>query len=337
MKIRVPPNKSSDSGAALITVLVMVAIMSAIAILVVDVAQFAIRRTSNQTQMDQARWYLLGAEGFASERLGALTRLQSGASTEFAATQGQPLTYPLDNGVMTIRLYDGSNCFNLNSLVEQDESGSLRPSARGQIQFAQLIDALALQGVNAAGLVANVTDYIDSDQSPLPGGTEDAPAIRAGQAPYRTANTLLGDVSEVLSVRGFDPETVAAIAPLICVRETALPNVINVNTLRPDQAVLIAIAFGPGLTVSQARSVLSSRPTQGWQDVETFLSHPAFAGLENLDEIRTRFSTRPQFVVVRADIQLRDTVEKSATLIEIGPPTRVLRRVLGATVTERSV
>ena len=58
-----------DSGTALATVLVIVAVMSMIAIGVVQAARFSIQRTDNQTQMDQTRWFLFGAEAYATSRI----------------------------------------------------------------------------------------------------------------------------------------------------------------------------------------------------------------------------------------------------------------------------
>ena len=65
---------AKDQGAALVTVLTMLAILSVLAIVVADAANMSVRRTSNLVRMEQSRWYLLGAEAFARAQLYDLAR-----------------------------------------------------------------------------------------------------------------------------------------------------------------------------------------------------------------------------------------------------------------------
>jgi general secretion pathway protein K len=327
-----------DAGAALITVLVLVAVMATLAIVVVDAARFSVQRTSNQRAIEQARLYLYGAESYARGRLRQLQRAQQeeGARIDQTEWQGRPLTYPLDEGLMTVRLYDAGNCFNLNSIVESAEGGLLFASSRGQVQLARLLDLSEARSGNGFALVTALADYVDTDRAPLNGSVEDAPR-NGGEGPFRAANTLMGDVGELLNVRGFTPEIVRKLAPLVCARPTPAVNVLNVNTLRVDQAALLAAAMGTAATVNDARALLDSRPRGGWQDVEAFLQSAQFSGVEMSEEYRAQFTTTARAYVLVAEVRYRDVDEASAVLMEAGPPVRVLRRVFGPAVTERSV
>src|SRR5262245_41230301 len=72
----------SDSGAALVTVLVMLSIMAALAIVVVEAARFSILRTSNQQEMDQNRWYLMSAEAYAASKIENLRKAPDAARVD---------------------------------------------------------------------------------------------------------------------------------------------------------------------------------------------------------------------------------------------------------------
>jgi general secretion pathway protein K len=327
-----------DAGAALITVLSIVAVMATLAIVVMDAAQFSVQRTANQQSLEQARLYLFGAEGYARGRLRELTRAEAdgGVRVDQTEWQGRDFTYPLDDGLMTLRLYDGGNCFNLNSLVEMSERGLFTASTRGQVQLARLLDLSEAHVGNGFSLVAALADYIDTDRVPLSGGVEDAPRL-GGEGPFRAANTLMGDVGELLQVRGFTPEIVARLAPLVCVRSTPTSAPINVNTLRLEQAPLLAAAMGTSITVNQARTLLESRPRGGWTDVDAFLKAPQFAGVEMSEEYRGQFTTVSRMFVMVAQVRYRDVDESSAVLMDAGPPARVVRRVFGVAVTEHTV
>ncbi|MBL8549596.1 MAG: type II secretion system minor pseudopilin GspK [Hyphomonadaceae bacterium] len=324
---------NSEAGAALVTVLVMLAIMSALAIVITDAARFSLRRTANQAQMDQARWYLLGAENYAATRITRITQqLSTDLPIDQEQWQGRPFLYPLDDGDMTITLFDGGNCFNLNSVVERPQAGPYVASARGQLQFARLLD---LVGVRVeGGLAASLADWIDSDQQAALGGGEDEIYSR-GEAPYRTANTLIADIGELRRVRGFDAETVARIAPFVCVRPTEAPSVLNVNALTSEQAPLLAMVI-PDLSIDGAREVIRSRPRGGWRDLNEFFQQPRLIGLELNEPTRAQFALTSSYFVMQARVERAEFAERSAALIRMdGSRGRVVRRLFGVGGAER--
>jgi general secretion pathway protein K len=334
MSTRQPPPRR-ERAAALVTVLTMLAVMSTLAVLVVDAANMSVRRTDNLVRMEQTWLYLMGAEAFARSRLGELQDAEARRAVDESEWQARTLTFPLDDGVLRVRLFDGGNCFNLNSLVVSEESGPHTVSVLGMIQFSRLLDVV---GAEQIGLSASLVDWLDSDSQPMAGGGEDSAYDAAGLG-YRPANTLLGDVSELRRVRGFDAETIAALAPYVCVRPTATANLINPNTLRPEQAALLVMAFGEGLSLQTAQSIISDRPRGGWQSVDDFLASPSLALLEINEAGRAQFSVETQYYVLLAEVERDRGRDTLAALIEArtAGQTVVLRRLFGAGTSERSL
>lgn len=322
-----------DRGAALITVLSMLAIMSALAIVVVDAADMSMRRSGNQLRMEQTRWYLMGAESFAVSRLSELNRRARTQRIDQSEWQRRPFTFPLDDGAMEIVLADGSNCFNLNSIAVSDEGRTLRASAAGMVLFARLMDIVGVRS-DQGGVAAALGDWVDSDRRAMAGGAEDAPASGAGEA-YRTGNTLIADVSELRRVRGIDAEAFARLAPYICVRPATAPNPLNPNTLTPEQAPLLAMAIAD-LSVDAAGQLIRDRPRGGWEDIDDFFAMPRLAGLELNDATRAQFSLQSSYYVLRARVEREDGRETSAVLLQSQPngTTTVLRRVFGVGAAE---
>ncbi len=317
-----------DRGAALITVLTMMAVIATLAIVVVDAANMSLRRTGNLVRMEQTRWYLVGAESYAVARLGELRRRADIARVDESEWQNRPFTFPLDDGAMEVTISDGDNCFNLNSVVVTDDGGGRFISAVGMVQFSRLLDAVGVQAAHG-GLAASLVDWIDSDQQTTPGGGEDDADT------YRTANTLLADVSELRRIRGFSDDVIARLAPYVCVRPTSAPNQLNPNTLRPDQAPLLVMAIDD-LSVDTAAQVIRDRPRGGWEGVDAFLLHPRLNNIELNEAGRGQFSTVPRYYVLRARVDRDRAQEYSAALIEIGPGGMgtVVRRVFGAGASE---
>lgn len=329
-----PPAWGPEAGAALVTVLVLLAVMAVLATALVEAARFSLARLHNQEQMSQARWYLFGAERVAAARAGEAIRALEGGGADFL-WQGFEASYPIDGGAVSLTVRDGSNCFNLNSLITGDDEGGTASNPAAQVEFLAIIEQSGAQVFNAEGLAAALTDYLDTDQIPLPGGAEDEP----GAAPdrYRTANVLIGDVSELLAVRGFTPDIVARLAPFVCVRPRAAVSMVNINSLQAQDAPFLTAMFGGALSLQAAQALIAARPLGGWRDVETFFDDPRLAALEPSDGFKARFGVRPRYLVMIGRVRWQGVEESSAALIEIGPPSRIVRRVLGAQVTERSV
>lgn len=317
-----------ERGAALATVLVMVSVMSMLAITIVEAARFGIQRTANQEQMDQSRWYLLGAEAYATSRINEYVEHADKSAINTSEWFGQTLTLPLDEGVMQISVWDGDNCFNLNSLAQQGEDGPLLASEGGQARMARLLE---LEGIlDGRTLAVSLSDWIDTDGTPGPGGAEDD-AYGGSSATYLPPNRLMADASELRSVRGFDSSAISRIAPLACVRPMAAANSISINTMRVDQAALLSATVGRDLSLSAAERVIRDRPPGGWTSVDQFLAHPNLFSIPLSDATRAMFVLAPRWYVISVSVAYRDASETSVALVDAGSGRgRVVRRVFGA-------
>jgi general secretion pathway protein K len=321
--------RERERGAALATVLVMLALLATLAIVAVDAAGFSLKRTANQTRMDQARWLLLGAETYAAAQVERLARLGDDAARYRDDWQGRELVFPIENGEMRVTLWDAQNCLNLNSLVGQSQEGSEETNMAGFIAFARLMDLLQLRGASGMGLSAAAADWIDADRAPRPGGAEDE-SYGGPDAPYLPANARFADLGELAHVRGFDANLAAAIAPYVCVRAPASPTVLNVNSLRPEQAVLLAAMFGRSLSVAEAEGVLRARPRGGWETIDDFFATGTLGRIELSDFTRAQFTLTTSSYVMIAHVRHLDVEESSAALIRIdGGQARIVRRVFG--------
>lgn len=323
-----PPN--SESGAALAAVLVVVAVMSVLAISVVEAARFTTQRTGNQAQMDQTRWYLLGAEAYAVRRIDQALSAGAADAANPSDWLDRTITLPLDDGSMQVSVASGDNCFNLNSLVRQEEGGPLIASEDGQARFSRLLASLGVGSHRT--LAASLADWIDTDNMPGLGGAEDE-SYGGGAAIALPANQLLGDSSEMRSIAGFDASVTTRIARLACVRPTPSANVIAVNTLRPDQAPLLAAIFGPGLPLASAEALIRERPLGGWQSLDAFFADRRIAPIQLSDESRAMFTKLSRWYVIGIRVNFGDTTETSVALVDTAAGRgRVVRRVFGARV-----
>src|SRR3546814_17930432 len=80
-------------------------------------------------------------------------------------------------------------------------------------------------------------------------------------------------------MRGVTPSIYATLRPWICALPTSDLSPINVNTLRPDQAPLIAMLAPEQLSIGDARRAIAARPLRGYDTVADFWKSGAPKGV----------------------------------------------------------
>jgi general secretion pathway protein K len=332
-------DRVSEEGAALLTVLLLVAILSVVTAVALERLTLASRMTRNIVSADQGRAYLLTAEQMAATRIGDLVKLRPDRTTLEGGWLGRDQAIQVPGGRVTARIIDRGNCFNLNSLVKgpNDEFGSsvagnedtLTGRPEGIEQFAGLMRLLGVDHVIALQVATSAADWIDTDATPGNGGAEDQ--YYSGLTPsYRTANGLMADPSELLMVSSVTPEVYQRIRPWICTLPTTDLSPININTLLPDQAVLLAMLAPEALGLERARQVLAQRPLEGYGSVVAFWAQPAMARLTVPQSVKeqTVQKTRWFEVALRADLG-GDIVDESVLMDAEKDRVRLVRRQWG--------
>jgi len=286
-----------EKGAALITVLVLVAVIGAVAASALERLRFATALAANASAVGQARAYADGVEMLVTLQIDDLLGRDTGSAPLEMEPSGQTRTITLpEGGTVTARIRDGGNCFNLNSLVQGNAAVGLRARPVGIAQFTGLMRVLGISDAKARQVAAAATDWIDSDTAALPAGGEDEVYRQ-----YRTANSLFVDRSELRAVSGVTPEVYEALRPLICALPVTDLSPVNVNGLGPDQAPLLAMLSPEQIPADVARAAIAARPPGGWRSLQAFWNSPALADRFPTTETASQFAVRPQWV--RVDIE----------------------------------
>lgn len=307
---------AEEKGAALLTVLLLVAVMSIIAVGVLDDIRFGVRRTANATGSSQAQLYALGAEELARVRIARLTRLDPGRTTLKGDWNGRDFTFPIENGVMTGRISDATGCFNLNSVAEGRGDRLVRREL-GVRQLVILLGALGIPEGRGQTLADNLADWIDSDDIAM-GGAEDQDYARAAPA-YRTGGAMLAEVSELRAVRGFTPDVYDRLRPFVCAQPTTDLSPINVNTLGPDRSALITMVTLGAIPAEAGARLLAGRPADGWDSLQTFWNDPVLVDRVPEDAARDQVALRTRFFSLDADVTFAGSSATLNALLEADP------------------
>jgi general secretion pathway protein K len=296
-----PAERRRCRGVALITVLLVVAIATILAVGMVRSQHMALERAGGLFSQDQAMLYTQGAEDFARELLRQDyddDKHGNHMVDHPGEAWAQPFPpFPVDGGVVNARITDLQGRFNVNRLWHDNA-----PDPEAAAIFQRLLRNLDLPQT----LVPALTDWLDADGDPSGAdGAEDDFYSRL-EVPYRAANQPLADISELLLVKGFTPDVVAKLRPHVC----ALPGsaLINVNTADP----VVLSALVDGLSMHNAEDVSSQRPAKGYASVDDFLSGSVFNGLDSGEKssLRSELDVRTHYfrLLTDADIGGRHSV-----------------------------
>ena len=300
--------ESNDRGAALITSLIIVAIMAAISVAMLDTIRFSYRVTTNLSQRDQAQLLLIGAEKLAAETITTVKANAPAGTASFPVLDEwttQPMVFPIDGGQITGRVSDHANCFNLNAVVKLEADGYVS-SPENAKTFERLLEVLGVTPPLSVELSNSLIDWMDSNASPGFGGAED-PQYMAMDRPYRTSETLLHDISELKAINGFNTELFNLIAPYVCALPDARKQALNVNSLHVGNFPVFQAYLGEGYEPQDIENLILGRPVGGYSDIRDFFTRPVFGENGMPEEQRQFFALNSAYYALNADIQYYET------------------------------
>ncbi|MFK7842717.1 MAG: type II secretion system minor pseudopilin GspK [Sphingorhabdus sp.] len=317
-----------ERGAALLTVLLLVAVIAILAAHGIDRLAGATKLASNAQELSQAKAYLIAAETIGMQSAEQIVSVSPGRTINVGGWNGREQKFPVPGGMIAASLADGGNCFNINSLVTQREDILLaRPE--GLAQFARLMVMLGILDGDAADIAESVSDWIDSDTTASPRGAEDQYYLQQDH-PYRTANALMLDVSELRAIKGITEDIYVRLSPWVCALPTTDLSPLNINTIRPEQAILLAMLGEVPADLTLARQFLGRRPELGYASLNDFWaqSYPASLGAGGDVQSQVKLTTRWFRVDLAVEMQSA-LIEERALIDAARQPARLVHRQRG--------
>ena len=317
-----------EQGAALLTVLLLVAVVGALSAAAIERLRLSTRLATNIAALDQARSFAIGVESLLALRADDIMAASPERTTLAGGWNGQTRRIPLPGGGFAdATLKDGGNCFNINSVADGIPPAALTPRQAGVAQFVALMQLLEIPGGEARRIADAAGDWVDSDQNGSRAGAEDA-EYRVAAPVYRTGDTLFAEVSELRAVSVMTAEIYERILPWLCALETAELSQINVNTLGIEQAPLIAMLAPNQIRLEAARQAIAARPASGWSSVGEFYAQPALQSpVLPLDvQLQPQLRTRWFALDLRIERQGAEFTETALVDARIAPARIVARR-----------
>ena len=250
-----------NHGVALVSVLLIVAVVSALAYHLMTHHSLTVAASRQLFEQAQLREYALGGEIIARQLLYEDWEQESSRPIDtFLEKWSKPFTPPqIEDGEVAVRVTDLAGRFNLNSVVG---GGGLENHSR----LKRLYRALNID----PSLADRWLDWIDDDTEVTGLGLEDGDYLLY-DIPFRTANQSAVHISEVALAAGLSREEFERLRSHV----TVLPPLrlgVNVNTATSSVLESLGPNFGP----SEAQSLVQSE--REYEDIESFTADYAALG-----------------------------------------------------------
>ncbi|MGX9417950.1 type II secretion system minor pseudopilin GspK [Vibrio sp. RC27] len=301
-----------QSGVALIIVLLALSLMVSLAAVIAENVFTQFQRATQREHYQQAYWYAIGVESLAKVVIKQSFEDDSDTTNLSQAWASEEQIYPLDYGTVVGRIYDRQACFNMNVFANAalTSDGSERTFLIDV--FSRLLDLQELDNYEAEVIAGSLSEYLDSDDNvDVTDGVEDS-YYESLTPSYLPPDGEIADTSELRAVQQMTSPALTAMKSVVC----ALPTtdwLLNINTLSEQQAPLLVALFSPYLSLSNAETLISSRPYDGWADVESFYTESQIASIDEstLDDAERYLDVVSNYYELDAAV----TVEKSQVRI----------------------
>lgn len=251
-------SQTRQGGVALITVLLIFAVASVIAIQMSSRLQLDLRRTENMLALDKGAAYARGAEAYATALIPDLLKDNPQAVT--LASQDLP-PYMVEEGILQVSIYELSGRYNINWL----DSVNNDPDEPTIDAFERFATELGVNGAQARDLAIAIADWIDADDDPTGvAGAESQEYLRF-EPPYRTANQAFQSVSELRLVRGMTDDLFETLKPFIA----ALPAQSKLNLNAAPIPVILSLS--DKVTPDNAQQLVTDREAAALSAVPRYL------------------------------------------------------------------
>lgn len=247
------PILRSQGGAAIIAALLVTALAAALATALLVRMDNWIDRVS--LSRDKAQALELARSGTDYARL----ILQEDARRTLVDTLDEEWArvlppFAVEGGELSGQITDLQGKWNLNNL--RAKNGIDRQALQ---TYRRLLQIVGLPGE----LADTLADWMDSDDDTREGGAESAYYLGL-TPPYRAANHELEHFSNLLRVKGYDPDVLRRLAPFTTVLPNSQP--INVNTAPAE----VLMAVEPTLDLADARQLVRVRQKAYFRSVGEF-------------------------------------------------------------------
>ena len=254
-----------NKGVVLISVLMIVLLLSSVAVLIGNNYLVSFKRAQYQEFQNVSLNIFRNIESLALRKIDNELKFNSKVHSNNNALFINDFIFELNQGVVTGKISDASNCFNINAIVKK-VNNDFKPNEKNIEVFRRLMSFNEVDLNLADEAIDQIIDWIDKDSNPRAYGLEDYYYSGPLNNPKEyTASRLFYSVAELKSLPAIRNIGWEIFNKNFC----ALPDnslKININTLKINDHYLFASMF-KNMSFTDAQYILDNIPEEGFKNI----------------------------------------------------------------------
>ena len=262
--------KFRNKGVVLISILLIVLLLSAVAITFGNKYLVSLKRAQYIEFQSLSLNAFRNVEAMSLNKIDKFSRFNSSNLTKENPLLTDEIYFEINGATIIGSIHDASNCFNINSLVRAGKE-DYQENKKSMNVFRELMYLAEVDNNVAEEIIDQIIDWIDKNSNPRAYGLEDYYYSGPLHNPREfSGSRLLIDVEELKSIPSIRLVDWNIFKELFCAYPFATDLKLNINTLDKNNIFLLT-SFFPKIDLKDAEYIIENIPLNGFQDINAFL------------------------------------------------------------------
>ncbi len=262
--------KFRNKGVVLISILLIVLLLSAVAITFGNKYLVSLKRAQYIEFQSLSLNAFRNVEAMSLNKIDKFSRFNSSNLTKENPLLTNEIYFEINGATIVGSIDDASNCFNINSLVRASKD-DYQENKKSMNVFRELMYLAEVDNNVTEEIIDQIIDWIDKNSNPRAYGLEDYYYSGPLHNPREfSGGRLLIDIEELKSIPSVRLVDWNIFRDLFCAYPFASDLKLNINTLDKNN-ILLLTAFFPKIDLKDSEYIIENIPKNGFQDINAFL------------------------------------------------------------------
>ena len=262
--------KFRNKGVVLISILLIVLLLSAVAITFGNKYLVSLKRAQYIEFQSLSLNAFRNVEAMSLNKIDKFSRFNSSNLTKVNPLLTDEIYFEINGATIVGSIHDASNCFNINSLVRAGKE-DYQENKKSMNVFRELMYLTEVDNNVAEEIIDQIIDWIDKNSNPRAYGLEDYYYSGPLHNPREfSGSRLLIDIEELKSIPSVRLVDWNIFKELFCAYPYASDLRLNINTLDKNNIFLLT-SFFPQIDLKDAEYIIENIPMNGFEDINAFL------------------------------------------------------------------
>ena len=262
--------KFRNKGVVLISILLIVLLLSAVAITFGNKYLVSLKRAQYIEFQSLSLNAFRNVEAMSLNKIDKFSRFNSSNLTKENPLLTDEIYFEINGATIVGSIDDASNCFNINSLVRAGKEDYLE-NKKSINAFRELMYLAEVDNNVAEEIIDQIIDWVDKNSNPRAYGLEDYYYSGPLHNPREfSGGRLLIDIEELKSIPSVRLVDWDIFKEFFCAYPFATDLKLNINTLDKNN-ILLLTAFFPKIDIKDSEYIIENIPLNGFQDINAFL------------------------------------------------------------------